>query len=902
MPDIAGGSFQREQLASGTRLGPYEVLAHIGAGGMGVVYRARDTKLDRDVALKVLPAAFVRDAERVARFQREAKVLASLNHPNIAAIFGLEESDGTSALVMELVAGPALAERIKQRPVSVEEVLRIATQMAEALEYAHERGIVHRDLKPANVKVTPDGVVKVLDFGLAKALEGDLAASSLQDSPTISEMVTQPGMLLGTAAYMAPEQAKGKQVDRRADIWAFGCVLYEMLTGRQVFQGENVAELLTAVLAKEPDWTTLPATTPIRVRVLLQRCLQKEPKQRLQAIGDARIAIDEVLSGAPDPALAAVTQATQPRWRRVLPWALVAIAILGAAIPVYLLWPRNTQSVVRFWVPPPERTSLRAVDAWPALSPDGSKLAFLTGSQRGTPQMLWVRSFDSPVPQALPETDDALYPFWSLDGKYIGFYAYGKLQKVAVSGGLPETLGEYQGFRGGTWNREGDILFTKDNAIYRVSEGGGTPTLVTAPDAARQEIGYLWPTFLPDGRHFLLLIVMANNLNAANFVAVGSLDSAKTEQLFPSTTSAIYATPGYLFYLKQNTLMAQPFDATRLQLTGQAVPVATGIGFNSGNSWHGSFTASQTGVLAYQTAVANTDIASQMAWFGRKGERLGAVSGIGERSNPALSADGGKLAIGVGARGNRDIWVYDLKRGTESRLTIGNNGDNLNPVWSPDGSRIFFTSNRAGQLDIYKQPSNGLGDAEQILNSKQLKYLDDLTRDGRYAIYDTGSSSNSTELWVFPLQGERKPFPFVQAKFAARDARFSANGRYLAYTSNETGRYEIYVETFPEHLGKWQVSTSGGTEPSWRGDGKELFYLGPKDEMMAVEVNTDLQEFHAGVPKQLFQTSLLSGFGWRNRYVVSPDGQRFLMLAPAGETVSPPITVVLNWPALVEKK
>ena len=900
---LADTAFPREaDLTIGSRLGSYEVLAHIGAGGMGVVYRAHDTKLGRDVAVKVLPAAFARDAERMARFQREAKVLASLNHPNIAAIYGLEDSGGTRALVMELVGGPMLQERIRQGPVPVDEALGIAKQMAEALEYAHERGIVHRDLKPANVKITADGAVKVLDFGLAKALVVEMDAADNANSPTLSQMGTQAGVLLGTAAYMAPEQAKGKAVDRRADIWAFGCVLYEMLAGRMAFEGENTTDRLAAILAKEPNWKLLPVATPIRIRVLLQRCLQKETRQRLQAIGDARIAIEEVMSGAPDPALAAIPQAAQPRWRRALPWALVAIAILCAAIPEYLLRPRNTQSVVSFWVPPPERGSLRPIDAWTTLSPDGSKLAFLAGAQPGTPQMLWVRSFDSPVPEALPGTEDALYPFWSPDGKYIGFYAYGKLQKVAVSGGQPETLGEYQGYRGGTWNREGDILFSKDNAIYRVSERGGTPTLVAAPDAARQEAAYLWPTFLPDGRHFLLLIVMANNLNAGNFVAVGSLDSAKPEQLLPSMMNAVYAAPGYLLYLKQNTLTAQPFDATRLRLTGQAVPLAAGIRSNGGSSWHGSFTAAQTGVLAYQTATARTDITSQMAWYDRKGGRLGVVSGIGERSNPALSPDGGKIAIGVGERGKRDVWVYDLKRGTESRLTIGHNGDNLNPIWSLDGSRIFFTSNRAGQLDIYEQPSNGLGDAEQILHSNdQLKYLDDVARDGRYALYDTGSSSNSTELWVVPLQGERKPFPFLQSSSAARNARFSPNGRYVAYTSDETGRYEIYVQTFPEHLGKWQISTFGGMEPSWRGDGKELFYLGAKDEMMEVEVNTDSQEFHAGVPKQLFQVPLVTGFGWRNRYAASADGQRFLMLLPSGENVSSPITVVLNWPALLKK-
>jgi Tol biopolymer transport system component len=589
--------------------------------------------------------------------------------------------------------------------------------------------------------------------------------------------------------------------------------------------------------------------------------------------------------------------AARRRSRERIAWALAGIAILFASIAAYLLLqPKKAQNLVRFSVPPPENTRFALPGGFLSLSPDGRKLAFVTQAQTGESAKLWVRSLDSLAADALQGTEGAFLPFWSPDSQHIGFFTDDdKLEKVPVSGGTPEVLCDAHNGFGGSWNRDGVILFAAgDGKLYRVSDAGGTPALVAAPDATRQEVGYEFPQFLPDGRHFLGRVSTGVG---SGYLAAGSLDSPKTERLFDLASIAFYAPPGYIFYLNQGTLVAQPFDANGLRFTGAAAPVTTGVGF-LGSSGYGYFSVSQGGVLAFQTFPGS--VTSQMTWYNRNSEKLGTVGQPDFYSSSALSPDGTKIATGVGKPGTRDIWIYDLKRGTESRLTFSS-ADDFNPLWSADGNQIMFTSTRAGARDIYEQPANGLGTAEPVLVSKdQRKAVDDLSADGRYAIYDTGGS-DTTELWALPLTGERKPFPFVQGSFAAHEARFSPNGRYVAYASSETGRYEIYVQTFPEHLGKWPISTAGGGEPAWRRDGKELFYLTSDDKLMAVEVSTEAGRFRAGTPKPLFQAQLVEGFGWRNRYVVSADGQRFLMLATAGAAAGNPITVVLNWTALLQK-
>jgi len=789
-----------------------------------------------------------------------------------------------------------LAERIRQGPIPIDEALPIAKQIAEGLEYAHERGIVHRDLKPANVKVTPDGAVKILDFGLAKALEGEAAATDISSSPTISRMATQAGIILGTAAYMSPEQAKGKPVDRRADIWAFGCVLYEMLTGKIAFGGETITDVLAAVVMKEPEWSALPATVPGRIRELLARCMTKDLRQRLQSIGEARITIDRSSSGAAEAGAAMASVAPQRSRREIFAWSLAAVLALIAAGLGARAWLAQRVSVapaiVSQILPPPDTNVVfGGYDAGPpAISPDGKRLAFVAADADGK-QELWVRPLDAVTAQPLAGTDGASWPFWSPDGKYLGFYADDHLKKVVVSGGPVQTLCSASALSaswkiaGASWNQVGTILFSSDGSLYRVPEAGGEPSLVATPNSAEGEVAYGEPQFLPDGRHFLFGIKI---LNAVPYAAVGLLDSKKIQRLAGVSSEAIYASPGYLLYAQGGELLARAFDAKRLRFDGEPVSI--------GGDAQGGLTSSQNGILAYQAGAGSGE--DQMVWFNRKGEKIGTVGQPGAYEAPAISPDGTKAAVALvkPAVGAGDIWVYDLKRGGASRLTFS--GNNIDPVWSPDGTRILFSSSRNGAMGIYSKTADGLGATQVVFQpSRQPMWVDSVSRGDRYAT--CFSSAPTASVWVLPLFGERKPYSFVQgSSFAASRSRISPNGRYVAYNSDETGREEVYVQTFPQHSGKWQVSTSGGNDPLWRGDGKELFYLGPSNDVMAVSVSTDSATFQAGVPQSLFEARLVD---WvlRNRYAVSPDGQRFLMLVPAGESKSSPINVVVNWPELL---
>jgi Tol biopolymer transport system component len=889
------------------RIGQYQVIEKIGQGGMGEVYRAHDEKLGRDVALKLLPKALAHDGQSLARLEREARTLASLNHPNIAAIYGLEESDGVRALVMELVEGKTLSEYMCApggkglKPLSPEEVLPIARQIAEALEYAHEHGVIHRDLKPANVNITPEGTVKVLDFGLAKVrYDQDSADADPGNSPTLSVMATQAGMILGTAAYMAPEQAKGKRVDRRADIWAFGCVLFELLAGKKAFEGETISEVLAAVIKSDPDWTALPETTPPAIQRLLRRCLQKDVRQRLQAVGDARIVIEETLSGAGVDGGAAVgadrivAAAGATRLGRALPWALGAIAILFAGVEGRLLLkPAPRQNAIRFTVPQPDNTDL-VFGGETAISPDGRMLAFVAQSGEGKIAELWLHHLDSLTSQPIPGTEGAGYPFWSPDSQWIGFEAHGKLEKIAVSGGAPLTICDDEG-HGATWNSDGVILFPNQDGLYRVPDSGGTPALVLSADKTRNEAGYGFPQFLPDGRHFLVEVETPGK--QPNYIGAGSLDSKTAKHLVQISSVSFYAPPGEVLYLDQGTLMARPFSTTALDFTGPAVPIAQNVGSYMGGVYT-FFSTSPSGVLAYQTVPPEST--NQMTWFNRAGQKVDTVGQANIYSNPALSPEGARIAVGVGDHSKANIWVYDLKRGTASRLTFGSAYD-VNPVWSPDGSQVFFSSHSSGPWGIYKKVADGLGNTQSVFQSgNQDKAINDLTADGRYAIYDTAAATRN-QLWALPLFGDRNPFPFVQGDFGAASARFSTNGRYVAYSSSESGREEVYVQTFPQHSGRWQISTSGGVQPIWRRDGKELFYLTEDEKLMAVDVNTTSATFQVGIPKQLFQAQLVPIYYWRNIYVPSPDGQRFLMLTPEGDGKPQPITVVVNWPTLLKR-
>jgi eukaryotic-like serine/threonine-protein kinase len=905
-------------LQPGYHLGPYEILAAIGAGGMGEVYRARDTKLGRDVALKVLPEAFARDAERLARFQREAKVLALLNHPGIASIYDLEDSGATHALVMELVEGPTLADRIRQGPIPIREALPIAKQMCDALEYAHERGIVHRDLKPANVKVTTEEAVKVLDFGLAKAIEGDPASMDMGTSPTLSRMATAAGVLLGTAGYMSPEQAKGKAVDRRADIWAFGCVLYEMLTGKMAFRGEAVADTLAAVIKEEPDWSQLPAGTPIRVYALLQRCLQKDQKQRLQAIGEARISLDEILAGAPDRALAGAAESSTPRGRRALPWAVAAGSLLVALVAlgwVYLriAYTSRPAEPMRFEIPLPEKAALADQGVF-SLSPDGRQLAFFAAGSDGV-YRLWVRPLDALEARPLPgsESSSTTAFFWSPDSRSIAFDAGGKLKRIEISSGAAETLCDLPDYAiGGSWNRDGVIIFGQNpGGLMRISANGGSASPLTTLDPSRKETYHDLPSFLPDGRHFIYLRHSDEPENSG--VYVGSLDAKPEGQdakrLLATSYGPVFvppteASPGRLLFLRDGTLMAQPFDVSRRELLDEPVPLAEQVGF-----WRtvGFFSASTNGVLVYRTGAGG---ASELTWFDRGGKILGTADEAAGQHIIALSLSPDQTRAAVSRIDSQNakttLWLLDLARGTAARFGFGLSSGR-HGIWSPDGSQIIFASNAGGVFDLYEKSASGVKEAEVVLKSGDDKLPTSWSRDGRFLLFRAADPKTAKDgLWVLPLEGDRKPFPFLDTEFDNREGQFSPDGRWVAYVSDESGRDEIYVQTFSpdpaaagsDRAGKWLISTGGGNGPRWRGDGKELYYRAPDGRLMAVECATN-PEFRAGVPKPLFQTpqtAFSSGYSWD----VTSDGKRFLFPAPA-ERAAAPFTVVLNWQTGLKK-
>jgi Tol biopolymer transport system component len=893
----------------GSTLAHYQITRHLGSGGFGDVYQATDSKLGRSVAIKLLPEAFARDAERVARFQREARVLASLNHPNIAAIYGLEESGGRSFLVMEFVPGETLAERIKRGAIPVEEALGIAAQIAEALEAAHEseKAIIHRDLKLANVMITPDGKIKVLDFGLAKAYAPDPADVSLSNSPTLSAAATNAGVILGTVAYMSPEQAKGLTVDRRTDIFAFGAVLYEMLTGRQAFQGDTVGDILAAVIRAEPDWKRLPGSVPLRVRELLRLCLQKDVKKRRQTAADVRIDIGQALA-EPVAAMPAATPARSSR----LAWIVAAAAVLVA---VALALPAVRQLGE---TPPPSQPEMRTEIVTPAttdpisfaLSPDGRQLAFVASGD-GEPR-LWLRPLAATSSQPLAGTEGAANPFWSPDSRSVGFFAAGKLKRLDIGGGLPQTLASAGAGRGGAWSPDGVILFvpTAVSPIFRVSAGGGDAVAVTKVDASRQ-ITHRFPQFMPGGRQFLFY---ATGLPDAQGTYLGSLDAPETKRLTAADTAGVYAPPGWLLYVRQGTLVARRFDASRGELTGDPVTVADPVSVIPGSA--GAFSVSAAGLVSYRAGGASR---RQLVWFDRSGKTLGTLGAPDENglANPDLSPDGRRVVVDRVVQGNTDIWLLDAARTT--RFTFAATNETF-PSWSPDASQIVFRSIRKGGAnDLYQKPSNGAGIEEVLVESPQDKSPSDWSAAG--ILYQNFDPKTGYDLWVLPISGAREaqarqgtavnsagpagrspqeitgdpPWAFLKTEFEERHGQFSPDGRWVAYRSDESGRLEVYVRPFPGPGGQWQVSTAGGIAPRWRPDGKELYYIAPDSRMMAVPITTQGATLEPGTPVALFQTRIFGGGAYPNRqqYDVAPDG-RFL-INTAEETDASPITLLQNW-------
>jgi eukaryotic-like serine/threonine-protein kinase len=886
-------------LTSGTRLGSYEVVAQIGAGGMGEVYQAHDTKLGRDVAIKVLPEAFAHDPERLSRFQREAKMLAALNHPNIATIYGLEQSGGTSYLVMELVSGETLQARVKRdRAVPVDESLAISKQIAEALEAAHEKGIIHRDLKPANVKVTPEGKVKVLDFGLAKAFAGNEANDDPSNSPTLSAAATMQGTILGTAAYMSPEQARGKACDKRTDIWAFGCVLYELLTGRQAFQGETTTEILAAVLRGEPDWQTLPETTPLSIRALLRRCLQKEMNKRARDAGDARIEIEEALAAPVTSELttAAPTKGFHALGRRGLILSL-GIFLFGAVIASLATWnlkPSPPQLVTRTVITLPPGQQLAGMENGPAvtLSPDGTHLAYV--ARLGGTQQIYLRAMDSLEARLIPGTEGGVIPFFSPDGQWLGFFADNKLKKVSVSGGAALTVGDIVFPVGANWGSQGMIAFapTQVSPLLQVPDAGGTPQPLTRLE--KRDVGHRWPEFLPGGK----AVLFATSTGATSQVAVQSLGTGERRNLVVGGMSPHYAVSGHLVYAQGGSLMAAPFDSQRLEVTGAAVPVVEGL-LESPVSGHAQYSFSTTGSLVYVPgSVRATQL--KLVWVSRNGAEQPLAAPARGYMFPRLSPDGRRVALGITEQDSQ-VWLYDLSRETSTRFTFEGNV-NMYPVWTPDGKRIVFASNKEGPRNLFWQLADGSGGLERLTTSEYLQAPHSWSPDGQLLAFAELNPTTGVDIWVLrmgdPSPGSglaRKAQPFLRTPFSESAPRFSPDGRWLAYISDESGRYEIYVQPYPGPGGKWQISTEGGTEPMWNPNGRELFYRSG-DKMMVVELTTQ-PGFAAGTPRMLFEGPYVPTPTTPPNYDISPDGQRFLMLKPSesAESALTQIIVVQNW-------
>jgi serine/threonine protein kinase len=862
----------------------YRIIAKLGEGGMGEVWRATDTKLERDVAIKILPAAFADDTDRLARFQREAQVLAALNHPNIAHIYGVEER----ALVMELVEGES-----PKGPLPFEDAWKIALQIADALEYAHERCVIHRDLKPANVKVTPDGVVKLLDFGLAKALSEtpDTASLDPENSPTVTLGATVAGTVMGTAAYMSPEQAKGKRVDKRADIWSWGVVLYELLTGERLFKGDEAADTLAQVLTKEPDWDR----APVQVQRLLQRCLEKDPKKRLRDIGEARYLLDKG-SAPPEP-----VPAPKGSW---LAWTAGALAIgLAVLALVHFREDPAELSVLRFTLAPPDGAAFGHtfgfVSAF-AVSPDGRRVAFVAHSAGGKDQ-LWVRSLSTFAEQPLPGTEGASYPFWSPDSRFIGFGADGKLKKIDANGGPAVTLAAAPALRGGTWNGDVILFAGQGGPLQRVSSAGGASRPATQLDESKKERNHRFPWFLPDGRHFVYSALIGG---LTPNIHIGSLDSGVTKPLLEADSNAIY-TSGYLLYLRESNLMAQPFDLRRLATTGDAVPIAEKVGriYNFAGAF-GIFSTSANGVLAY---VSGQSGRLGLTWLDRTGKRLGSVGDPGILGRVRISPDGKSAALWAAPGGNQDIWIYDLERRLSRRFTFDPTPE-VDALWAPDGLKVVFNSARKGQLDLYRKNADGTG-AEELL------YADDMPKnpsswspDGRLLLYTAVSPKTAPDIWVLPMTQQSgtaaKPYPWLQTQFAELGAVFSPDGKWVAYQSNESGTMEIYVAPFPGPGGKRLVSTAGGALPRWPSEGKEIFYVGGyvggDNPLMAVPVNARGPTLEIGEAHRLF------GFpptGVGDIYDVSAKGRILAVLPPeeSGKTSNEVLRFVQNWTAELKK-
>jgi len=904
-------------LKSGARLGSYEILARIGAGGMGEVYRARDTRLNRIVAIKILPPHLAGSFESRDRFEREARTIGNLNHPHICTLYDVGHQGDVDYLVMEFIEGETLSSRLLKGPLPLDQMLTYAIQIADALDKAHRKGVTHRDLKPGNIMLTKTGA-KLLDFGLAKLKQAASPAGvPLSQLPTVQDPITAQGAIVGTLQYMAPEQLEGKETDARTDIFAFGAVVYEMATGKRAFDGKSNASTIAKILEVDPPpISSLQPMTPATLDRLVKACLAKDPDNRLQSAQDAKLDLQWIRDAAGEPA-ASLIPARVPGWRRMLPWSAAGVAI-AAAVALVSLWSRHPSSApsdaVRFQIAIPATPPLRTTGLF-ALSPDGRQLAFVATSADGVPR-IWTRSLNSLEMQPLAGTESVgTLLFWSPDSRFIAFDAGGTLQKIDVAGGSPVAVCALDKTGvGGAWNGDGVILFGQfGGVVMQVSAAGGAPVPLTALDASHGDIAHVDPSFLPDGRHFLYY----RDAGTTGYISVGSLDAKPAQQdprrLVEANSAALYVSSsstdsGNLLFVSRNgsTLTAQPFDARRLATSGDPTRVvehSLGLFLDAG-----TFSVSTNGTLVYQSVGA---VKSQPAWFDAQGKLLSKVSDPGLYGGLALSPDGARALVSRSSLPDQhgSLWLLDTSRGTSTRLDLDPSTENRTGAWSADGRNIIFGSSRQGtMMDIYEKPTSGAADIESLVASDEWKVPSSVSPDGRFLLYDSTGPGTKDDLWVLPLGGRQKPVPFLRTPFEEVGARFSPDGRWVAYQSDESGRFEVYVRPFspdaPEEAAsgsgdKFLVSTNGGSSPFWRQDGKELYYLDSDRKVMAVGVTTR-PAFRTGVPKFLFQSPLQFDQTEETFWSPSPDGKRFLFLVPEmqGQT---PFTVVLNWQSALKK-
>jgi Tol biopolymer transport system component len=882
-------------LAAGSKLGPYEILGPIGAGGMGEVYRARDPRLGREVAIKVLPASFSADPDRLRRFEREARAAGLLNHPNITAVYDIGSYEAAPYVVQELLEGVTLRARLARGRLPPRTAIQYAKPIALGLAAAHEKGIVHRDLKPENLFVTKDERVKILDFGLAKLTHQE-EAGPLSNLPTATP-TTDSGTVMGTVGYMSPEQVRGKPADARSDIFSFGAILYEMLSGRRAFKGESDADTMSAILKEDPqDLSAGDPSVPPGLARIIRHCLEKDPARRFQSSSDVAFALETISEGSGD----VVAGTLEPQARRVphaFLWGIAGL-LVGAIVALLLPIGRGSPAALPGWpirfeiAAPPDHRLVGSM----ALAQDGSRLVF-GARQPGGPVMLWLRVLGDSSAERLPGTEGAEQPFFSPDGRSVGFFANGELKRIEIAGGPPRTIVSITpDDRGASWGADDRIVFAPaaHGPLMQISASGGTATPATTLDQGRNEGTHRWPCFLPDGRHFLYYASVASGQEPGDLY-VGEIGSSRVKRLTEASSLAVFASPGYLMFVRGSTLVAQAFDAERLELSGEPVPLGVDLPSTSWTSGQRALSASFDGLLSWYTPPGAL---GQPVLVDRRGHDLGRPAESGSWYSPRLSPDGTRLVMSRATvnKATGDLWVIDLSRNVATRMTL-DPGDETNAIWSPDGTRLAFYSDRDGPGDLYVMRADQPGSEERLLASADPKFPQSWSPDGRFLIYLINTRQNREDLWLLPLEGDRKPMSFLATPFSEASARFSPDGRWVAYESDVSGAPEIYVRPFHDPGGTWRVSSGGGRTPTWRGDSREIYFVTPDSTMMAAQV-TGVAPFRTASPVALFKIVSLESPD--THYDVFPDGKRFLVNQRISSKEEP-INVLVNWAATLRK-